>query len=74
MEDVYRVDSEDRALAADRPVLIDAVTDPEVPPLPPHIRPEHARGMLGALRNGDPESARIIRQTRRDKLRELVGG
>ncbi len=64
----------DRALAADRPVLIDAVTDPEVPPLPPHIRPEHAKGMLGALRNGDPESARIIRQTLRDKLRELVGG
>jgi pyruvate dehydrogenase (quinone) len=25
------------ALAADRPVLIEAVTDPEVPPLPPHI-------------------------------------
>jgi pyruvate dehydrogenase (quinone) len=64
----------DRALAADRPVLIDAVTDPEVPPLPPHIRPEHAKGMLGALRNGDPESARIIRQTLRDKLREIVGG
>ena len=30
--------------------------------------------MLGALRNGDPESARIIRQSLRDKLRELVGG
>jgi pyruvate dehydrogenase (quinone) len=64
----------ERALAADRPVLIDAVTDPEVPPLPPHIRPEHARGMMGALLHGDPESARIIRQTLRDKLRELVGG
>src|SRR3954453_16749577 len=25
------------ALAADRPVLVEAVTDPEVPPLPPHI-------------------------------------
>jgi pyruvate dehydrogenase (quinone) len=64
----------DRALAADRPVLIDALTDPEVPPLPPHIRAEHARGMLGALRHGDPESARMVRQTLRDKLRELVGG
>ena len=27
----------DEALAANRPVVIEAVTDPEVPPLPPHI-------------------------------------
>ena len=62
----------DRALASDRPVLIDAITDPEVPPLPPHIRLEHARGMAGALLHGDPAAGRIVRQTLRDKLRELV--
>jgi pyruvate dehydrogenase (quinone) len=62
----------DRALAAGRPALIDALTDPEVPPLPPHIRPEHAAGMLKALLHGDPESGRVIRQSLRDKLRELV--
>lgn len=28
----------DEALRADRPVVIDAVTDPEEPPLPPHMR------------------------------------
>ncbi|MBV9413236.1 MAG: thiamine pyrophosphate-requiring protein, partial [Acidimicrobiia bacterium] len=28
----------DRAFAADRPVVIDAVVDPDVPPLPPHIQ------------------------------------
>src|SRR5689334_8971022 len=27
----------DEALAADRPVIIEAITDPDVPPLPPHI-------------------------------------
>src|SRR5439155_25104100 len=27
----------DRALAADRPVVLEAITDPDVPPLPPHI-------------------------------------
>lgn len=27
----------DEALSANRPVVIEAVTDPEVPPLPPHI-------------------------------------
>ncbi|MEA2320828.1 MAG: hypothetical protein QOD81_678 [Solirubrobacteraceae bacterium] len=64
----------DRALAAGRPAVIDVVTDPEVPPLPPHIRMEHAKGMASALMHGDPESARIMRQTLREKLRDLVSG
>ena len=33
----------DEALAAGQPVLIEAITDPEVPPLPPHIRFEQAQ-------------------------------
>jgi len=64
----------DRALAADRVAVVDVLTDPEVPPLPPHIRPEHAKGMLGALMHGDPEASRIVRQSLRDKLKELVSG
>ena len=62
----------DRALAADRPAVVDVLCDPEVPPLPPHIGIEHAKGMLGALMHGDPESSRIVRQSLRDKLKELV--
>jgi pyruvate dehydrogenase (quinone) len=62
----------DRALSADAPVLLDVVTDPEVPPLPPHIRMEHAKGMASALFHGDPDAARIVRQTMRDKLKEIV--
>jgi pyruvate dehydrogenase (quinone) len=62
----------DRALAAEEPVLLDVVTDPEVPPLPPHIRLEHAKGMAAALFHGDPEAVRIVRQTMRDKIKELV--
>jgi pyruvate dehydrogenase (quinone) len=62
----------DRALAARRPAVVDVLTDPEVPPLPPHIRIEHAKGMLGALMHGDPESSRIVRQSLRDKVKELV--
>src|SRR3954451_24040557 len=64
----------DRALAAGRPAVVDVLTDPEVPPLPPHIRMEHAKGMLGALMHGDPEASRIVRQSLRDKLKELVSG
>jgi pyruvate dehydrogenase (quinone) len=62
----------DRALAAEQPVLIDVVTDPEVPPLPPHIRMEHAQGFARALFHGDPESGRIVRQSIREKVRDLV--
>ena len=39
----------ERALAADRPVVLEAVTDPEVPPLPPHIEFEQARNLAAAL-------------------------
>jgi pyruvate dehydrogenase (quinone) len=62
----------DRALAAPRPAVIDVLTDPEVPPLPPHIRMEHAKGFARALLHGDPESGHIVRQSLRDKLKELV--
>jgi thiamine pyrophosphate-dependent acetolactate synthase large subunit-like protein len=34
----------DDALDADRPVVYEAITDPEVPPLPPHIRFELGPG------------------------------
>jgi pyruvate dehydrogenase (quinone) len=62
----------DRALAADRPVVLDVVTDPEVPPLPPHIRMEHAKGLASALMHGDPEAGRVVRQSLREKLKDLV--
>jgi pyruvate dehydrogenase (quinone) len=62
----------DRALAADRPAVLDVLTDPEVPPLPPHIRLEHAKGFARALFHGDPESGRVIRQSLREKLKDLV--
>jgi pyruvate dehydrogenase (quinone) len=62
----------DRALAAERPVVLDVLTDPEVPPLPPHIRMEHAKGLASALMHGDPEAARVVRQSLREKLKDLV--
>jgi pyruvate dehydrogenase (quinone) len=64
----------DRALGAASPVLLDVLTDPEVPPLPPHIRMEHAKGLASALMHGDPEAGRIVRQSLREKLKDLVTG
>lgn len=54
------------AFAADRPVVVEAVTDPEVPPLPPHITFEQARALTSALRQGDVGWRGVIRQVYRD--------
>jgi pyruvate dehydrogenase (quinone) len=62
----------DEALAHPGPVLIEAITDPEVPPLPPHIRFEQAVGLAKALRAGDPSSGRIVKQALKGKLHEFV--
>jgi len=53
-------------------VLYEAVTDPEVPPLPPHIRFEQAKGLAQALVKGDPEAVRIVKQSLKGKLREFT--
>jgi pyruvate dehydrogenase (quinone) len=58
-----------QALAADRPTLIEVKTDPNVPPLPPHISLKEARGMMSALARGD---AGLI-STLGHAARELIG-
>jgi pyruvate dehydrogenase (quinone) len=69
---VHVGDAWDDALSADRPALIEAVVDPEVPPLPPHITLEQARLMLSAIRRGDPNARRLIAHSFRQKLAELL--
>lgn len=64
----------DRALAADRPVLVEAVTDPDVPPLPPHVDPDQAMKLLKALMQGDPDARGIITQGFKGKIREFLPG
>jgi pyruvate dehydrogenase (quinone) len=62
----------ERALAADRPVVYEAVVDPEVPPLPPHITVEQAKNLATALAKGDPAAGRIVRQSLKAKAQELL--
>jgi len=64
----------EEALAADRPVVYEAITDPEVPPLPPHITLEHAKALTSTLLKGDPDARGIIRQSFRDKIEEFLPG
>ncbi|HXD56579.1 MAG TPA: thiamine pyrophosphate-dependent enzyme, partial [Thermoleophilaceae bacterium] len=62
----------DEALAAEAPVLVEAITDPEVPPLPPHVRFDQAKGLASSLAKGDPARKRIVEQSLRGKLAEFI--
>jgi pyruvate dehydrogenase (quinone) len=73
VDDPERVgDAWDEALAADRPVVYEAITDPEYPPLPPHIKLDQATSLAKALIKGDPAAGRIMRQSLKGKLHEFV--
>jgi pyruvate dehydrogenase (quinone) len=62
----------DECLAAGRPALLEAITDPEVPPLPPHIRFEQAKGMAKALAARDPAAREMITQSLKGKFAEFA--
>jgi pyruvate dehydrogenase (quinone)/pyruvate oxidase len=47
------------ALAHDGPALVEAVVDPDEPPLPPKITKEQAKLMADALRRGEENRQRI---------------
>ena len=64
----------DEALRSDRPVVLEALTDPEVPPLPPHITIEQAKALSKALIGGDPNAGQIIRQSFAQMVREFLPG
>jgi pyruvate dehydrogenase (quinone) len=63
-----------RAFAADRPVVIDAIVDPDVPPLPPHIEFKQAKAMVKAVLSNDPDGKGIVRQAAKQTLRDLLPG
>jgi pyruvate dehydrogenase (quinone) len=62
----------DEAFSSDRPVLIDALVDPSVPPLPPHITFKEARAMVSSILKGDPDAGEVVRHSFKGKIRELV--
>ena len=56
------------ALSSDRPVVVEAMVDPEVPPLPPHITMEQAKHFAEAIAKFDPDTPHMVRQSWRDWL------
>ncbi len=54
------------ALAADRPTVLEMVTDPTVPPAPPHITGKQLKNYLSALLHGDPQALEIVKASARE--------
>ena len=64
----------EQALAADRPVVLEFKTDPEVPPLPSHISFDQARKFLSTIMEGDPREASMIKGAVRQVLSAVLPG
>jgi pyruvate dehydrogenase (quinone) len=62
----------DQAFCSDRPVLLEAVTDPNVPPLPPHISFDQATHYMKAITKGDPDAWSIIRASMKDVVESFL--
>jgi pyruvate dehydrogenase (quinone) len=62
----------DAAFAADEPVVLDAICDPNVPPIPPHVTWEQTAALMSSLLKGDADAGDIVRQVVKSKVTELV--
>ena len=61
----------DEALASDRPVVLEAFTDPNVPPLPPHITLDQAKKFAMSVPR-DPERGGILRNVARELVASVL--
>jgi pyruvate dehydrogenase (quinone) len=60
------------ALAADRPVVLEVKTDPNVPPLPPHISGAQVKAFMAAFMKGDRPLGAVIGKSLKRAIREKV--
>ncbi|SAL51533.1 thiamine pyrophosphate protein [Caballeronia cordobensis] len=64
----------DEALGSDRPVVIEVKSDPNIPPLPPHITLQQAKAFATTLFEGDPDEGNIIVDTAKQVLGAVLPG
>ncbi len=69
VEDAWR-----RALAADRPFVIDFRTDPDVPPIPPHATLDQIEAAATSMVKGDSSRAGVLKQGIKAKMQEALPG
>jgi len=64
----------EQAFLSDRPVVVEARTDPNVPTLPPHISFEQATNYMRAVTKGDPDAWATVRASMRDGIESYLPG
>jgi pyruvate dehydrogenase (quinone) len=57
-----------RAFASDRPFVLEVITDPDIPPMPPHITFEQAANLAKSMLKGDPHTGSMIKNIVRKKV------
>ncbi|GAA2424137.1 thiamine pyrophosphate-requiring protein [Streptomyces glaucus] len=67
VEDAWRA-----ALAADGPAVVEFLTDPAVPPIPPHATWEQMEATAAAVLKGDPDRGSVVRQGFKAKVQEFL--
>ena len=63
----------DAALASDCPVILEAYTDPNVPPLPPHITLKDAKNFMFMMRD-EPELGSVLKNSAKELLSSILPG
>ncbi|MGP3776744.1 thiamine pyrophosphate-requiring protein [Streptomyces sp. SDT5-1] len=62
------------ALTADGPAVVDFLTDPSVPPIPPHATWDQMESTAQAILKGDPQSTEVVKQGFKAKVQEFMPG
>jgi pyruvate dehydrogenase (quinone)/pyruvate oxidase len=62
----------DEALGTPGPVVVEAIVDPLVPPMPAKVTLEQAKHFAESLARGEPNRAKIAWTALSDKVRELI--
>ncbi|WP_158930899.1 thiamine pyrophosphate-requiring protein [Acidisphaera sp. S103] len=63
----------DEALTADRPVILECYTDPNVPPLPPHITLKDAKNFM-SMTASEPELGSVLKGSVRQFFSSVIPG
>ena len=64
----------EEALAADRPCVVEFVTDPAVPPIPPHATWEQMENALESIVRGDADRVDVVKEGVKSKVQEFLPG
>lgn len=61
----------DHAMASDKPVLLEFMTDPKIPPLPPYVKPAMMKKTAKGLLHGDKDAMGIAVEGVKGRLAEV---